>query len=87
MDPHYFLEGYVSSKQLDYFVWESGFFEEGSSVIFGNNTRLEKVLGVIGVGQNYFMMGLKDSGRALYNEQPGGSENFWRINMNVSNIC
>ncbi len=68
MDPHYFLEGYISSKRLDCFVWEGGFFEEGSSVILGNNARLAKVLGVVGVGQNYFMMGLKDSGKALEGE-------------------
>jgi hypothetical protein len=55
-------------KQLDCFVWEGGFFEEGSSIILGNNARLVKVLGVAGVGQNYFMMGLKDSGRALEGE-------------------
>src|SRR5882724_7107531 len=68
VDPHYFLEGYVSSKQLDCFVWEGGFFEEGSSVILGNNARLAKVLGVVGVGRNYYMMGLKDSGKALEGE-------------------
>jgi len=68
VDPHYFLEGYVSSKQLDCFVWEGGFFEEGSSVILGNNARLAKFLGVVGVGRNYFMMGLKDSGKALEGE-------------------
>jgi hypothetical protein len=65
---HYFFEGYVSSKQLDCFVWEGGFFEEGSSVILGNNVRLAKVMGVVGVGWNYFMMGLKDSGRTLEGE-------------------
>jgi len=68
VDPHYFLEGYVSSKQLDCFVWEGGSFEEGSSIILGNNARLVKVMGVVGVGQNHFMMGLKDSGRALEGE-------------------
>jgi len=68
VDPHYFLEGYVSSKQLDHFIWEGGFFEEGSFVILRNNARLVKVLGVAGVGHNYFMMGLKDSGRALESE-------------------
>ena len=68
VDPHYFLEGYVSSKRLDCFVWEGGFFEEGSSVILGSDARLAKVMGVVGVGRNYFMMGLKDSGRALEGE-------------------
>jgi hypothetical protein len=68
VDPHYFLEGYVSSKQLDCFVWEGGFFEEGSSIILGNNARLAKVMGVNGVGWNYFMMGLNDSGRPLEGE-------------------
>ena len=66
MDPHYFLEGYVSLKRLDCFVWEGGFFEEGSSIILGSDARLAKVMGVVGVGQNYFMIGLKDSGRALW---------------------
>jgi hypothetical protein len=68
VDPHYFLEGYISSKRLDCFVWEGGFFEEGSSVILGSDARLAKVMGVVGVGRNYFMMGLKDSGRALEGE-------------------
>jgi len=78
VDPHYFLEGYVSSKQLDCFVWEGGFFEEGSSIILGNNVRLAKVLGVVGVGQNYFMMGLKDSGRALEGEMT-----LWRMVVSI----
>ena len=59
----------VRNGQSPYsFVWEAGFFEEGSSIILRNNARLVKVLGVAGVGHNYFMMGLKDSGRALEGE-------------------
>jgi hypothetical protein len=32
---------------------EGGFFEEGSSVILGNNVRLAKVMGVVGVGDGF----------------------------------
>jgi hypothetical protein len=48
VDPHYFLEGYVSSKWLDFFVWEGGFFEEGSSIILGSDVRLAKSWGLLG---------------------------------------
>ena len=78
MDPHYFFEGYVSSEQLDCFVWEGGFFEEGSSIILRNNARLVKVMGVVGVGRDYFMMGLKDSGRALEGEMT-----LWRMIVSI----
>jgi hypothetical protein len=43
-------------------------FEEGLTVFFGNGMRAGKVLGVCGVGKNYFMMGIKDFGRVLEGE-------------------
>jgi len=57
---------------------KGGFFEEGSSIILRNNARLVKVLGVAGVGHNYFMMGLKDSGRALE-----GKMTLWRMVVSI----
>jgi hypothetical protein len=56
------LAGYFSPKHPDCFVWEGGIFEEGSTVSFGRGMRAGKVLGVCGVGKNYFMMGIKDLG-------------------------
>jgi len=56
------LEGYFSPKHPDCFVWEGGIFEEGSTVFFGKGMRAGKVLGVCGVGKNYFMMGINDLG-------------------------
>jgi hypothetical protein len=56
-------EGYFSPKHPDCLLWEGGIFEEGSMVFFGRDMRAGKVLGVCGVGKNYFMMGIKDLGR------------------------
>ena len=54
------LQGYFSPKRADYFIWEFGHFEQGSIVMLGGSGRLAKVLGVGGVGRNFFMMRLED---------------------------
>src|SRR6266436_3309732 len=36
------VEGYFSQAHPDYFVWESGYFEEGSIVFLGGSCRLVK---------------------------------------------
>ncbi|KIM77595.1 hypothetical protein PILCRDRAFT_11853 [Piloderma croceum F 1598] len=48
------LHGYFSPRCADYFIWESGFFEQESAVTLGSSGRLAKVLGVGGVGRNFF---------------------------------
>jgi hypothetical protein len=68
IDCSFRLGGYVSPKHPDCFVWEGGIFEEGLTVFFGNGMRAGKVLGVCGVGKNYFMMGIKDLGTVLEGE-------------------
>ena len=67
-DRSFQLGGYFSPKHPDCFVWEGGIFEEGSTVFFGRGMRAGKVLGVCGVGKNYFMMGIKDLGRVSEGE-------------------
>ena len=67
-DRSFQLEGYFSPKHADCFVWEGGIFEEGLTVFFGRGMRAGKVLGVCGVGKNYFMMGIKDLGRVSEGE-------------------
>ena len=54
------LQGYFSPKRADYFIWEFGHFEQESIVKLGGSARLAKVLGVGGVGRNFFMMRLED---------------------------
>jgi hypothetical protein len=54
------IQGYFSPKRAGYFIWESGYFREGSVVELGSSGRLAEVLEVGGVGKNYYMMKLKD---------------------------
>src|ERR1700729_2129662 len=54
------LRGYFSPRRADYFIWESGYFEQESTATLGSSGRLAKVLGVGGVGRNFFMMRLED---------------------------
>src|ERR1700728_4471484 len=62
------MGGYFRKKQLDCFVWKEGRFKEGLRVIFGNSRRLGQVLKVCGVGQNYFMIRVRDLKRTLGRE-------------------
>jgi hypothetical protein len=60
LKPLCLLHGYFSPKRPDYFIWEYGHFEQGSIVMLGGCGRLAKVLGVGGVGRNFFTMRLED---------------------------
>ena len=43
------IQGYVSPKRADYFIWELGVFEEGSKVVLGDNLVLARITGIVGV--------------------------------------
>jgi hypothetical protein len=45
------------------YVWQSGYFEEGSHVVLGTTYRKAKIVGSYGMGRNYIMMGLEEVGR------------------------
>ncbi|KIM76119.1 hypothetical protein PILCRDRAFT_13027 [Piloderma croceum F 1598] len=62
------VEGYSSQIRPNYFIWEYGHFEEGLIVLLGGSSRLVKVLGVCGVGRNYFKMRLEELGDILEGE-------------------
>src|SRR6202046_5338885 len=62
------VKGYFSTKQPNCFVWEEGYFEKGSQVIFGTSGRLGHILGVCGVGRNFFMLRVKELGGSLDGE-------------------
>jgi len=47
------VEGYFSQACPDYFVWESGYFEEGSIVFLGGSSHLVKIVRVCGVGRKF----------------------------------
>jgi hypothetical protein len=54
------VKGYFSAKQPKCFVWEECYFEKGLQVIFGTSRRLGQILGVCGVGRNFFMLRVKE---------------------------
>src|SRR6202451_166387 len=62
------VKGYFSTKQPNCFVWEEGYVEKGSQVIFGTSGRLGRILGVCGVGRNFFMLRVKELGGSLDGE-------------------
>jgi hypothetical protein len=62
--------GYISSKKLDCFVWEAGFYKKGEKVQLGKSGHLASVLGFGGIGKNYVMMKLEELGRNLEGEAP-----------------
>src|SRR5882672_2379107 len=62
------VEGYSSQVCPDYFIWEYEYFEEGLIILLGGSSRLVKVLGVCGVGRNYFKMRLEELGDILEGE-------------------
>ena len=55
--------GYVSNKHPDCYVWQSGYFEEGSHVVLGTTYRKVKIVSSYGVGRNYIMIRLEEVGR------------------------
>jgi hypothetical protein len=62
LEPPRDIQGYFSPQRAGYFVWESGFFKEGSLVRLGASGRIAEVFEVGGVGRNYFMMRLREVG-------------------------
>jgi hypothetical protein len=62
------MKGYFSTRQPNCFVWEEGYFEKGSQVIFGISGKLGRILGVCGVGRNFFMLRVKELGGFLDGE-------------------
>jgi hypothetical protein len=62
LEPPRDIQGYFSPKRAGYFVWESGYFREGSLVRLGASGRIAEVFEVGGVGRNFFMMRLREVG-------------------------
>ena len=62
------VKGYFSTKQPNWFVWEEGYFEKGSQVIFGTSGRLGHILEVCGVERNFFMLRVKELGGSMDGE-------------------
>jgi hypothetical protein len=67
------VEGYFSWAHPNYFIWESGYFEEGLVMLLDGSSHLVKILRVCGVGQNFFKM--KELGDAL----EGETTTWWMI--------
>ena len=61
-EPVIHLQGYISPKRPDYFVWEYGFFKEGVMMILGEDLRLARVTRVEGVGRNFIKFGVEALG-------------------------
>jgi len=64
------IQGYVSPKRADYFIWELGVFEEGLKVVLGDNLVLARITGIVGVGRNFIKFGVETLGSSLKNEIP-----------------
>jgi hypothetical protein len=64
------IQGYVSPKCADYFIWELGVFEEGSKVVLGDNLVLVRITGIVGVGRNFIKFGVEILGSSFRNEIP-----------------
>jgi hypothetical protein len=64
------IQGYISPKRADYFIWELGVFEEGSKVVLGDNLVLAKITGVVGVGRNFIKFGVENLGSSFRNKIP-----------------
>jgi hypothetical protein len=62
------LQGYISPKRADYFVWEYGFFEEGVMVTLGDDLRLARITRVKGVGRNFIKFGVEALGSSSKDE-------------------
>jgi hypothetical protein len=64
------IQGYVSPKRADYFIWELGVFEEGSKVVLDDNLVLARITGIVGVGCNFFKFGVETLGSSFRDEIP-----------------
>jgi hypothetical protein len=64
------IQGYVSSKHADYFIWELGVFKEGSKVILRDNLVLARITGIVGVGRNFIKYGVETLGSSFRDKIP-----------------
>ena len=64
------IQGYVSPKRADYFIWELRVFEEGSKVVLGDNLVLARITGIVGVGRNFIKFGVETLGSSFRNKIP-----------------
>ena len=69
-EPLTHIQGYVSPKRPDYFIWELGVFEEGLKVVLGDNLVLVRITGIVGVGCNFIKFGVETLGSSFRNEIP-----------------
>jgi hypothetical protein len=63
-----FLKGYISWRKPDCFIWEAGFFKKGSKVILGRSGRCATVAGLCGLGKNFIMVMIVETGGYLAGE-------------------
>jgi hypothetical protein len=64
------IQGYISPKHADYFIWELGAFAEGSKVILGDELVLVRITRVVGVGRNFVKFGVEALGSTSKGEIP-----------------
>ena len=64
------IQGYLSPKHADYFIWKLGVFKEGSKVVLGDNLVLVRITGVVGVGCNFIKFGVETLGSSFMDEIP-----------------
>jgi hypothetical protein len=69
-EPLTHIQGYVSPKRADYFIWELGVFEEGLKVVLGDNLVLARITGIVGVGHNFIKFGVETLGSSFRSEIP-----------------
>jgi hypothetical protein len=69
-EPLTHIQGYVSPKHADYFIWELGVFEEGLKVVLGDNLVLARITGIVGVGHNFIKFGVETLGSSFRSEIP-----------------
>jgi hypothetical protein len=69
-EPLVHLQGYLSPKHADYFIWENGIFSEGAKVILGDELVLARITRVVGVGCSFVKFGVEVLGSASKDEIP-----------------
>jgi hypothetical protein len=69
-EPLTHIQGYISPKCADYFIWDLGVFEEGSKVVLGDNLVLARITGMVRVGRNFIKFGVETLGSSFRNELP-----------------
>jgi hypothetical protein len=69
-EPLTHLQGYISPKHADHFIWEFKVFTEGLKVILGDELGLARITRVVGVGQNFIKFGVDAFGSSSKGEIP-----------------